>query len=85
MSDWTWEYMPDAQSVVGGLDVERRAEVEALAQRIADAVAVRRIGESFDPANAVSSMHTYAEGGLMLVYQEDYRDDTILVSRVQSV
>jgi hypothetical protein len=46
VSDWTWEYSPDAAHVVGGLAPEQVAEVDALAQRIADAVAVRRIGTS---------------------------------------
>ena len=31
MSDWTWEYVPDTASVVGGLTSEQIAEVEALA------------------------------------------------------
>ena len=29
MSDWTWEYVPDAASVVGGLTSEQIAEVKA--------------------------------------------------------
>ncbi|MFQ6856129.1 hypothetical protein AAIB46_35470 [Streptomyces sp. 35M1] len=39
---------PDAENVVGGLDGAQRLEVEAIAQRIADAVGVRRIGKPFD-------------------------------------
>jgi hypothetical protein len=35
VSDWTWEYVPDAASVVGGLTSEQVAEVEALAVRAA--------------------------------------------------
>lgn len=49
MSDWTWEYVPDAAYVVGGLTQEQVAEVETLAARLADAVGVRRIGTPFDP------------------------------------
>ncbi|GGT42875.1 hypothetical protein [Streptomyces purpureus] len=45
MSDWTWEYEPDAENVVGGLGRAQRLEVEAIAQRIADAVGDRRIGK----------------------------------------
>ena len=45
MSDWTWEYVPDAASVVGGLTQAQIDEVENRASRIADAVAVRRIRE----------------------------------------
>jgi hypothetical protein len=48
MSDWTWEYVPDAPNVVGGLTQAQIDPVESLASRIADAVAVRRIGTSFD-------------------------------------
>ena len=44
MSDWTWEYVPDTASVVGGLTSEQIDAVEALAVRLADAVGVRRIG-----------------------------------------
>jgi hypothetical protein len=48
MSDWTWEYVPDAPSIVGGLTQAQVDEVESLASRI-----------------------------------EDYRDDLVLVVRVQ--
>jgi hypothetical protein len=44
MSDWTWEYVPDAASVVSGLTRAQIDQVEGLAARIAGAVAVRRIG-----------------------------------------
>jgi hypothetical protein len=40
MSHWTWEYVPDAASVVGGLTPAQIDQVEGLAARIADAVAV---------------------------------------------
>ncbi|MFG3310095.1 hypothetical protein [Streptomyces wuyuanensis] len=49
MSDCTWEHEPDAENVVGGLDKAQRLEVEAIAQRIADAVGVRRIGKPSTP------------------------------------
>ncbi|MFD7231378.1 hypothetical protein [Streptomyces sp. NPDC059881] len=35
MSDWTWEYLPDAEHVVGGLSAERRRDIENVAQRAA--------------------------------------------------
>jgi hypothetical protein len=44
MTDWTWEYVPDAISVVGGLTQTQVDDAESLASRIADAVAVRRTG-----------------------------------------
>ena len=39
MSDWTWEYVPDASSVIGGLTPAQVEDVEDIASRIADAVA----------------------------------------------
>ena len=38
MSHWTWEYVPDAASVVGGLTAAQVDQVEGLAARIADAL-----------------------------------------------
>jgi len=83
VSDWTWEYVPDTASVVGGLTLEQIAEVEALAVRLADAVGVRRIGTPFDLQEAVSGLKSYGEGSLVIWFLEDYRDDVVLVVRVQ--
>ncbi len=33
MSDWTWEYVPDAATVVGGLAQAQIDQVESLASR----------------------------------------------------
>jgi hypothetical protein len=83
VSDWTWEYVPDASSVVSGLTRAQIDEVESLASRVADAVAVRRIGTSFDVRESVSSLKSYGEGTVMIWFLEDYRDDVVLVVRVQ--
>ena len=83
MSDWTWEYSPDAEHVVGGLTQERVAEVEALARRIADAVAVRRIGTPFDEQETASNLKVFGEGPVLMWYQEYYLFDVVLVVRVQ--
>ena len=83
MSDWTWEYIPNAVSVIGGLTRAQINEVEGVASRIADAVAVRRIGTSFDIREAVSNVKSYGEGSVMIWFLEDYRDDVVLVVRVQ--
>jgi hypothetical protein len=83
MSGWTWEYVPDAASVVGGLSRAQLDQVEDLAARIADAVAVRRIGTPFDAAEAVSHVKSYGEGPVMTWFFEDYRDDVVLVVPVQ--
>ena len=83
MSDWTWEYVPDARSVVGGLAEAEVRQVEELASRIAQAVAVRRIGTFFDVRETVSGVKSYGEGAVMIWFLEDYRDDVVLVVRVQ--
>jgi hypothetical protein len=83
MSAWTWEYVPDAASVVGGLTRAQIDQVERLAARIANAVAVRRIGTSLDVREAVSSVKSYGEGPVLIWFLEDYRDDVVLVARVQ--
>jgi hypothetical protein len=83
VSDWTWEYVPDIASVVGGLTLEQIAEVEALATRLAEAVGVRRIGNPLDPQEAVSGLKTYGEGSMLIWFIEDYRDDVVPVVRVQ--
>jgi plasmid stabilization system protein ParE len=83
MSDWTWEYVPDAASVIGGLTQAQVQEVENLAGRIADVVAVRRIGMSFDVRESVSNVKSYGEGSVMIWFLEDYRDDVVLVVRAQ--
>lgn len=83
MSDWTWEYIPDAANVVGGLTKAQIDEVESLASRIADAIAVRRIGVLFDIGESVSNVKSHAEGPVMIWFLEDYRDDVVLVVRAQ--
>jgi hypothetical protein len=83
VSDWTWEYVPDAANVVGSLTPQQLAEVETLIARITDAVAVRRIGTPFDIQEAVSNLKTHGEGSLLIWFLEDYREDVVLVVRVQ--
>lgn len=56
MTDWTWEYVPDAASVVGGLTQAQVDEAESLVVRIADAVAVRRVGAPFDASESASGL-----------------------------
>ena len=51
--------------------------------RLADAAGVRRIGTPFDLQEAVSGLKTYGEGSLLIWFLEDYRDDVVLVVRVQ--
>ena len=61
----------------------KACQVEGLAARIADAVAVRRIGTPFEVVETVSNVKSYGEGPVMLWFLEDYRDDVVLVVRVQ--
>jgi len=77
------EYVPDAATVVGGLAQAQIAQIESLASRIADAVAVRRIGTPFDVREAVSDVKSYGEGLVMIWFLEDYRDNVVLVVRAQ--
>jgi plasmid stabilization system protein ParE len=82
VSNWTWEYLPDAASVVSGLTQVQVDQAESLVSRIADAVAVRRIGLPFDIRESVSDVKSYGEGPVMIWFLEDYRDDVVVV-RVQ--
>ncbi|HYK28039.1 MAG TPA: hypothetical protein VEV61_08740 [Streptosporangiaceae bacterium] len=82
MRDWTWEYVPNAASVVAGLTHAQTAEVESLASRIAEAAAVRRIGMSLDVRESVSNLKSYGEGPVIIWFLKDYRDDVVLVVRV---
>jgi hypothetical protein len=63
VSDWTWEYVPDAANVVSGLTEAQIDQVESLAVRLADAVAIRRIGTPFDAPGAVSPLVVAGGGG----------------------
>jgi hypothetical protein len=83
VSDWTWEFVPDSAEVTEGLSKAQRGDVEAMAQRVTDAVTVRRIGHPFDPEEGVSDLKSYGDGLVTIWYQEDYRDDTVCVVRVQ--
>jgi hypothetical protein len=46
-------------------------------------LSVRRIGTPFDLQEAVSGLKSYGEGSLVIWFLEDYRDDIVLVVRVQ--
>jgi hypothetical protein len=64
---------------VRGLTRIQIDEMGNLAYRIADAVAVRRIGTSFDIREAVSRVKSHGEDPVMIWFLEDYRDDVVLV------
>lgn len=76
-------YVPDAASIVAGLTKAQIDQVESLASRIADAVAVRRIDTPLDVRESASNVKSHGEGLVMIWFLEDYRDDVVLVVRVQ--
>jgi plasmid stabilization system protein ParE len=73
---------PSLRAVLAGSAAVQVQQVENLASRIADAVAVRRIGMSFDVRESVSNVKSYGEGSVMIWFLED-RDDVVLVVRAQ--
>jgi hypothetical protein len=81
VSDWTWEYMPDAEHAVGGLPPELLAEVEVIARRLADQASVRYLGDPPAEESGVSKLLTFVEGRWMIKYQEVRRMRLILISR----
>ena len=83
MTDWVWEYVPDAEQVVGGLSKQTRLDVERLAQRLADAAAVRYLGDPPVQESGISSILTHAEGDLIVWYLEHRRFASVFVVRVQ--
>lgn len=83
MSDWRWEYSPDAEHVIGGLTPAQVADVEAAAQRVTDAVAIARIGAPDDGQLAASGLDEHIDGNLILWYQEHYLYNVVLIHRVQ--
>ena len=83
MNEWTWEYDPDAEHVVGDLPSDAKARVESLAQRLADAAAVKYLAEPPIEDSGVSGIKDHAEGRIILWFLEHRRLRLILVLRVQ--
>ncbi len=83
MTDWTWEYLPNAEHVVGGLEPEIKRDVERLAGRLADAASVRYFGDPPIEESGVSRLFDIAEDRLIVWYQEHRRLATVLIVRVQ--
>lgn len=83
MTDWVWEYVPDADHVVGGLSAQARQDIERLAERLADAAAVRYLGDPPAEESGVSPIRTHAEGDLIVWYLEHRRLASVFVIRVQ--
>lgn len=83
MTDWTWEYLPNAEHVVGGLEPQVKYDVEHLAQRLTDAASVRYLGDPGVEESGVSHLLDHAEGRLIVWYQEHRRLATLFVLRIQ--
>lgn len=83
MNDWTWEYLPDAKQVVGGLPGELKEDVAFLAQRLADAASVRCLGDPSVEDSGISRVLDHAEGRIIVWYQEHRRLRVVFVLRVQ--
>lgn len=62
MNDWTWEYLPGPEQVVGGLSAEAKEDVARLAQRLADAASVKYLGDPPVEDSGVSRILDHAEG-----------------------
>ncbi|MFE9061238.1 hypothetical protein [Streptomyces violaceusniger] len=69
--------------MVGGLNPQIKNDVERLAQRPADAAAVKYVGDPPIHESGVSNLLDHAEGRLIVWYQEHRRFATVFVVRVQ--
>jgi hypothetical protein len=83
VTDWQWDYLTDATHVVGGLPPEHVQRIERVAQRLADAASVKRLGEPPVEESGVSDVLSIAEGPLIAWYQEHWRHRTVYILRVQ--
>lgn len=83
MSDWTWEYLPSAEPVVGGLGPDIKADVERLAQRLSDAAAVKYIGDPPAEEAGRSPVLDHAEGRLIVWFMEQRAMRVVFIVRVQ--
>jgi hypothetical protein len=83
VNDWKWEYLPDDELVVGGLPGMLRAELEQIAQRLADAADVKYLGDPPVEESGVSGVLDFAEGPWMVWYQEHRRLRTVFILRQQ--
>jgi hypothetical protein len=87
MSDWTWEYVPDAARVVGGLTTAslRRRSMRRNALQCESPTRPQCPGSArpFDIRESVSNLQSHGEGPVMIWFLEDYRENVVLVVRVQ--
>jgi hypothetical protein len=82
VSDWTWEYLPTTEEVVGGFSPEMLREVEQFGQRFADAAGVKYLGDPPIEESGVSGVIYFVEGPWLIGYMEHRRQRTIYLVRV---
>jgi hypothetical protein len=83
VSDWRWEYLSGAEHTVGGLSVGQRAEVEAIARRLADAAEVKYLGDPPASEAGRAPVQTFTEGRWLVWFQEYRVRQVVYVLTVQ--
>lgn len=83
MTDWEWEYLPNAENVVGGLAADLQSQIESIAQRLTDAAGVKYLGDPSVEDSGVSKVQDFAEGRWIVWYQEHRRHGVVYILRVQ--
>ncbi|MDX6350929.1 MAG: hypothetical protein QOF84_5719 [Streptomyces sp.] len=83
MTHWEWEYLPDAEHVIGGLAPQLQAQIEVIANRLTDAAGVKYLGDPPAEESGVSKVQDFAEGRWIVWYQEHRRHGTLYILRVQ--
>ncbi|TQF05685.1 hypothetical protein E6W39_30000 [Kitasatospora acidiphila] len=81
MSDWTWEYLPDAQYVVGGLPEAVVEEVESIAAELA-VLNSMTYPEGRDFQGTGPGMRKVVRAHLMVCYTTFPRDEAIYIVQV---
>ncbi|MDI2127253.1 hypothetical protein [Yinghuangia seranimata] len=88
MSRWVWEFEPNHELVVEGLPKTAADRLDEVAARLAAAAEVA-YPTLPKPPPGVSKLLSFAEGDLLVYYQEDYRDldeiDTGIIVIVRAV
>ncbi|GCD37992.1 hypothetical protein OEIGOIKO_05802 [Streptomyces chrestomyceticus JCM 4735] len=83
MSEWGWGFFSDEESILRGLSQEERAEVEAVARRLADAAEVKYPHEPPPEEAGSAPLKSIGEGPLMVWYQEQRTTHLIIIASVQ--
>ncbi|MFF7634545.1 hypothetical protein ACFZB9_15520 [Kitasatospora sp. NPDC008050] len=81
MSQWTWEFLPDADAVVAGLPPEVVKEVEEIATELSVVNSMVYLdGPDFQDAGP--GLRSVSRPDLMVFYITDVRGEAIYVVRV---